>query len=337
MFWAGSKGNTQCCPHKYRSETERKSILWTGLCTLGSDCTQANPSFDQWITLTLLEKGYYIPSLMLHRALEGQPSFTLHVRDSQYKAIPAVKQTSTCKAYHAEIFSQHVLVPATLAGTQKLRYRKGGRKGKNFYRIFSSYILERIHANFSFVQELHLSWSSILSLAPSVFYPAPIKMMGVYHPLNSVLQAKPLMRLQNKSNTWLIYCKPPLWIFSLSWLSMSWTVKSCCIFSVISCQSGGWKTKLISTLTNYFSNFAEVCEEFEPTHTSILDHLKKWVMGWLCPSIHDRGLQQYNRITLLQRSCFLPFTFQASQMVSQLSDEELIIWKQFIKTIFILE
>lgn len=31
--------------------------------------------------------------------------------------------------------------------------------------------------------------------------------------------------------------------------------------------------------TNYFSNFAEGCEEFEPTHTSSLDCLKKWMMG----------------------------------------------------------
>lgn len=156
--------------------------------------------------------------------------------------------------------------PTTLAGTQKLRYRKSVRKRKNFCRILSSYILGRIHANF-----IHLRRSSILSLASSVLYPALIKMLGVYHPLNSVLQAKPLTRLQNKSNRWVIYCKTPLWIFSRPCLGL-WKVAVFFLWSAVSWMKDETYQHLN---TNYFSNFAEGCEEFETTHTSILDCLKK--------------------------------------------------------------
>lgn len=118
---------------------------------------------------------------------KGQPPFTLYLHVSQCKAIPAVKQTSTSKAYQLywDLFSACSLPRQASWHAETYRYKKGGRKAKNFYRILPSYILKRIHASLNFVQQLHLSRSSTLSPAASLFHPAPIKMLGVYHPLNS--------------------------------------------------------------------------------------------------------------------------------------------------------
>lgn len=103
------------------------------------------------------------------------------------------------------------------------------------------------------------------------------------------------MRLWNKSNTWMIYCKTPSWIFftvmatHALWL---WKVSAFFLWLAVS------QVDERHFNTCYLSNFAEGCEEMEPTHTCILDHLKKCMMGWLLPSQWVTAA--------VQQDCFAP-------------------------------
>lgn len=89
----------------------------------------------------------------------------------------------------------------------------------------------------------HLSRSSTLSPAANVLHPLPIKIWGVYHPLNS--------QCFRQNLSWGCKTNPILQQYIVKLLYESFychdysflgTVKSSCISSVISCQSGGWKT-----------------------------------------------------------------------------------------------
>lgn len=125
------------------------------------------------------------------------------------------------------------------------RYKKGGRKGKGFIKFFPvlswrEYKQALVSRN-NYILVEAAPWA-----LQKVFQPAPVKILRLQHPLNSQCFR------QNISQGCKINPTPKWYI--VKWLYGPYchdypclaTVKSVSIFSMISCQSGEWKMKLIS-------------------------------------------------------------------------------------------
>lgn len=119
-----------------------------------------------------------------------------------------------------DMFSQHILVPI------KQKWWKEEKKIlQNTFQSHTKYTEALVLCNNYTLAE------AALSPTASMFHPAPIKILGVYHPLNS------LCFKQNLSQGCKTNLRSQRYIVKLFYdQSYLATVKSFCIASVISCQ-----------------------------------------------------------------------------------------------------